>query len=163
MSGMARAGKTLLGPADACLFTADVTQSACGAMVCVVTGAVTADTAPLLSQAFAIKCGDYHGCHLVIDLSGVTSLDADGLATLLVARHQHRIGHGAHLAMVLNPQSPTIAELYLVSLEACFEVHDTLAAALHACTTTVIDTRPDLVVRRPRRSTTLRRGTDSNG
>jgi anti-anti-sigma regulatory factor len=113
-----------------------VTQSASGTIVCLVTGALTADTAPLLSQALATKGGGYHARHLVIDLSGVTSLDADGLYTLLVARHHHRASQGAHLALVLNPHSPTIAELYLVSLEACFEVHDTLAAALHACATT---------------------------
>lgn len=140
MSGTTRAGKTLLRATDASLFTANVMQPWPGAIVCMVTGALTADTAPVLSQALATTWGDHHARHLVIDLSGVTSMGAEGLSTLLVARHYHRTSRSTHLAVVINPQSPTIAELYLVSLEACFEVHDTLAAALHACATTVTNT-----------------------
>lgn len=140
MSDAVDAGATLSPPTDACLLTVELTQPVPGTMVCAVTGAITADTAPVLSQAIAPTPGSHNARHLIIDMSGVTCLDADGLYILLVARHRHRTGGGAHLVVVINLQSATIAELYLVSLQACFEVYDTLLAALHACATTVTHT-----------------------
>jgi anti-anti-sigma regulatory factor len=108
-------------------------------IICTITDVITADTAPVLSAALARPPGGDHARHLIIDLSAMTSLDADGLYTLLVARHRHRIG-GVQLAVVLNPHSRTIAELYLVSLQASFEVYDSLAAAFEACANTPTNT-----------------------
>jgi hypothetical protein len=67
-------------------------------------------------------------------------MDSAGLYMLFVARHLHRTGGGGHLAVVINPNFPAIPELYIVSLKASFDLHHTVAEALHACANTGIDT-----------------------
>jgi anti-anti-sigma factor len=117
--------------------TATLTQPQPSTTVCTVTGTINADTAPPLNDALArAQSSD---AHLVIDLSAVTSMDADGLYVLLVTRHRHKTGSSGHLAVVIDPNCPTIPELYIVSLMASFDLHNTVAEALHACTNTVID------------------------
>ncbi len=133
------AGETSPWPKDRSRITVEFTHPQPNIIVCTVTGVITADTAPVLSEALTRPHDGDHTRHLIIDLSAVTSLDSDGLYTLLVARHQHTTG-GVHLAVVINPHSPTIAELYLVSLQASFEVYDSLPAALQACANTPTDT-----------------------
>jgi hypothetical protein len=58
---------------------------------------------------------------------------AEGLYTLLVARHRHRTSNGGHLAVVVDPWSPAIPELHTVSLRVSFDLHRTLTEALRAC------------------------------
>ncbi len=119
--------------------TTALTQPQPSTTVCTVTGMINADTVPHLNNALAeALSGDK--AHLVIDLSAVTAMDSDGLYILLVARHQHRTGGGGHLAVVINPNSPAISDLYIVSLKASFDLHHTVAEALHACANTGIDT-----------------------
>jgi anti-anti-sigma factor len=101
-----------------------------------VTGVINADTAPSLNDALVRAQGG--DAHLVIDLSAVTSMDSDGLYILLVARHRHRTGGGGHLAVVIDSDSPAIPELCIVSLKASFDLHHTVAEALHACANTGI-------------------------
>jgi hypothetical protein len=60
-------------------------------------------------------------------------MDSEGLYTLLVARHRHKVSHGGHLAVVIDPNSPAIVELHTVSLKASFDLHHTLIDALRAC------------------------------
>ncbi|MGH3696897.1 MAG: STAS domain-containing protein [Pseudonocardiaceae bacterium] len=112
--------------------TAALTQPQSNTTVCTVTGTIDVDLAPILSDALAQARGDGNA-HLVIDLSAVTSMDSEGLYTLLVARHWHRTGHGGHLAVVVDPGSTAIVELLAVSLKAAFDLHHTLTGALHAC------------------------------
>ncbi len=112
--------------------TAALTQPQPNTTVCTVTGTIDETTAPILSDALAQARSDGNS-HLVIDLSAVTSMDSEGLYTLLVARHRHRTGRGGHLAVVIDPCSPAIAELHAVSLKASFDQHRTLTEALHAC------------------------------
>jgi anti-anti-sigma regulatory factor len=133
MSEGVHGGETSPWPKDRSRITVEFTHPQPNIIVCTVTGVITADTAPILSEALARPQGGDHARHLIIDLSAVTSLDSDGLYSLLAARHHHDTGGGVHLAVVINPRSPTIAELYLVSLQASFEVYDSLAAALDAC------------------------------
>lgn len=112
--------------------TAALTQPQPFTTVCTVTGTVNVDTAPVLRDALARARGDGNA-HLVIDLSAVTSMDSEGLYTLLVARHRHKVSHGGHLAVVIDPNSPAIVELHTVSLKASFDLHHTLIDALRAC------------------------------
>jgi anti-anti-sigma regulatory factor len=133
MSEGVHGGETSPWPKDRSPITVEFTHPQPNIIVCTVTGVITADTASVLSEARARSQGGDHARHFIIDLSAVTSLDSDGLYALLVARHYHGTGDGVHLAVVINPHSPTIAELYLVSLRASFEVYDSLAAALEAC------------------------------
>lgn len=112
--------------------TAALTQPQFNTTVCTVTGVLDADTAPDLGAALGRACRDANA-HLVIDLSAVTSMTAEGLYTLLVARHRHRISDGGHLAVVIDLYSSAISELHLVSLKASFDVHRTLNEALRAC------------------------------
>ena len=130
---------TSASPKDRSRITVELTHPQPTIIVCAVTGTITTDTAPILSEALAQSQGAKHAHHLIIDLSAVTLLDSDGLYTLLVARH-HGTSSGIHFALVINPHCPTIAELYLVSLQASFEVYDSLPAALEACTNTPPDT-----------------------
>jgi anti-anti-sigma factor len=134
------AGEKSSWPKDRSRITVEFTHPQPDIIVCTVTGVITTDTAPVLSEALARPQEDDHDRHLIIDLSAVTSLDSDGLYTLLVARHQYSTGDGIHLVVVINLHSPTVAELYLVSLQASFEVYDSLAAALQACANAPTDT-----------------------
>ncbi|MBV8993410.1 MAG: STAS domain-containing protein, partial [Pseudonocardiales bacterium] len=77
---------------------------------------ITADTGPVVRDVLARAPDAVHACYLIIDLSAVTYLEADGLSTLLEARHRYRTRGGPRLAIVRNPQSTAIPGLYLVSL-----------------------------------------------
>ena len=112
--------------------TAALTQPQPSTTVCTVTGSIDARTAPILGDALARARSDGNA-HLVIDLSAVTSMDSEGLYTLLVARHRHIVSRGGHLAVVIDPNSPAIVELHTVSLRASFDLHHTLIDALDAC------------------------------
>ena len=112
--------------------TAALTQPQPNTTVGTVTGAIDVDTAPILGAALTRARGDCNA-HLVIDLSAVTSMAAEGLYTLLVARHRHRISDGGHLAVVIDPWSRAISELHTVSLRASFDLHRTLTEALRSC------------------------------
>jgi anti-anti-sigma regulatory factor len=101
--------------------------------VCTVTGAVTWNTRPLLSKALTQARHD-DNTYLVIDLSGVTSMDSAGPYTLLEARAKHRLTGGAQIAVITSPNSSAIPELQAVAIHAAFTVYLTLADALHACT-----------------------------
>ena len=96
------------------------------------TGKISGDTAPVLRDALTAARRD-DNAHLVIDLSAVTSMDATGLYALFEALGKHNIGGGGHLAVVVNPHSEGIHELHIVALEAAFDLHHDLAAALDAC------------------------------
>jgi anti-anti-sigma regulatory factor len=133
MSEGVHGGETSSWPKGRSRITVEFTHPQPNIIVCAVTGVITAGTVPVLSEALARPQGGDHARHLIIDLSAVTSLDSGGLYTLLVARHHHGTDGAVHLAVVINPHSSTIAELYLVSLQASFEVYDSLAAALEAC------------------------------
>jgi hypothetical protein len=69
-------------------------------------------------------------------------MTAEGLYTLLVARHRHRISEGGYLAVVIHPHSSAIPELLTVSLKAAFDSHRTLPAALRACEYAQVETVP---------------------
>lgn len=112
--------------------TATLTVPQPNTTVCTVTGLIDADTRAILRDALAKACSD-DNAHLVINLSPVTSMDAAGLYVLLEARHKHDIGGGGHLAIVIDTNSEAIPELYIIGLQAAFEVHDDLAGALHVC------------------------------
>ncbi|HEY3896775.1 MAG TPA: STAS domain-containing protein [Pseudonocardiaceae bacterium] len=112
--------------------TASLTAPQPNTTVCTVTGLIDADTKAILRDALAKACGD-DNAHLVINLSPVTSMDSTGLYALLEARHKHDIGGGGHLAIVIDTNSEAIPELYIIGLQAAFEVHDDRAAALHVC------------------------------
>jgi len=121
--------------------TAVLDQSLPDTTVCTVTGKINRDTTPVLRDALAEARRD-DNAHLVIDLSAVTSMDSAGLYTLLEARYKHDIGGGGHLAAVIDPSSRAIPDLYVVSLEATFDVHHDLAGALHACASAGPDSGP---------------------
>ena len=112
--------------------TAALAQPQPNTTVCTVTGVVDMDTVPILSAALAQAHRDGN-LHLVIDLSAVTSMTAEGLYTLLVARHRHQMGDVGHLAVVVDPRSSAISELHAVSLRASFDLHHTIIEALQAC------------------------------
>lgn len=112
-------------------FTAALTQPQPDITVCTVVGGIDVDTASVLDAALTRALRDDNG-NLVIDLSAVTSMTAEGLYTLLVARHRHGMSAGGYLAVVMDPYSPTIPELLAVSLTASFDSHRTLPAALRA-------------------------------
>jgi anti-anti-sigma factor len=97
-----------------------------------VTGKISAATSPVLGDALTQARRD-DNAHLVIDLSAVTSMDATGLYALFEALGKHNIGGGGHLAVVVDPHSPAIHELHIVALQAAFDLHRDLAAALQAC------------------------------
>jgi anti-anti-sigma regulatory factor len=101
--------------------------------VCTITGAVTWNTRPLLSNALTQARHD-NNTHLVIDLSAVTSMDSAGPYTLLEARVKHHLNGGTPITVVTNPTSSAIPELQAVAIHAAFTVHSTLTDALHACT-----------------------------
>ena len=107
--------------------------------VCTITGAVDWNATPLLRNALTQARGD-DNVHLVIDLSAVTSMNAAGPYTLLEARFKHHVSGGGHLAVIADPNSAAIPELQLVALLAAFDVHPTLADALHACASAGIST-----------------------
>jgi anti-anti-sigma factor len=98
-----------------------------------VTGKISGDTTPVLKEALTQARHD-DNAHLVIDLSAVTFMDATGLYALFEARSKHNLGGVGHLAVVVDPHSDAIHELHIVALEATFDLHHDLAAALHACT-----------------------------
>ncbi|MGH3673979.1 MAG: STAS domain-containing protein [Pseudonocardiaceae bacterium] len=100
--------------------------------LCTVTGLIDAGTIETLRNALAQACHD-HNPHLVIDLSPITSMNSTGLYALLEARHKHAIAGGGHLAVVVRSNPVPIPELYLVGLEAAFDVHRDVTGALHAC------------------------------
>jgi anti-anti-sigma factor len=100
--------------------------------VCTVTGAVTWNTQPLLSNALTQARRD-DNAHLIIDLSAVTFMDSAGPYTLLEARAKHHLTGGAQIA-VIPPNSSAIPELQSVAIHAAFTAYPTLADALHACT-----------------------------
>lgn len=112
--------------------TAALTQPQLNTTVCTVIGAIDLDTAPVLATALAHALRDSNA-HLIIDLSAVTSMTAEGLYTLLVARHRHGMSDGGYLAVVMDPYSSAIPELLAVSLSASFDSHRTLTAALRVC------------------------------
>ena len=130
------AGEQRPYPAGLPIITVALTQPQPRTTVCTVTGVINADTASPLNDALARA--QNAGAHLVIDLSAATFLDSDGLYILLVARHRHRTGGGGHLAVVIDPDSPAIPELCIVSLKASFDLHHTVAEAIHACANTGI-------------------------
>ncbi|HZA15817.1 MAG TPA: STAS domain-containing protein [Pseudonocardiaceae bacterium] len=130
------AGEQRPYPAGVSIITVALTHLQPRTTVCTVTGVINADTAPPLNDA--LVRAQSAGAHLVIDLSAVTSMDSDGLYVLLVARHRHRTGGGGHLAVVIDPDSPAIPELCIVSLKASFDLHHTVAEAFRACANTGI-------------------------
>lgn len=132
MSGEAWSQKRPPCPSGTPTITAVLTQPQPDTTVCTVTGTMNPDTMSVLSDALAGARRDDHA-HLVIDLSAVTAMDSAGLFALLEARHKHNLGGGGHLAAVA-PKSQAIPQLYIVSLKASFDLHDSLAEALHACT-----------------------------
>lgn len=99
---------------------------------CTVTGAVTWNTRPLLSNALTQARHD-DNTHLVIDLSAVTSMDSAGPYTLLEARVKHHLNGGTPIVVIINPNSSVIPELQAVAIHAAFSVHSTLPDALYAC------------------------------
>lgn len=103
--------------------------------VCTVTGTVDWSTRLLVKNALTQARQD-DNVHLIIDLSAVTSMDSAGPYTLLEARFKHHLSGGGHLAVIADPDSHAIPELHIVALQAAFEVHSTLADALHAYTST---------------------------
>lgn len=114
--------------------TASLTAPQPNTTVCTVTGLIAADTTVILRDALAKACGD-DNAHLVINLVAVTAMDSAGLYALLEARHKHDIGGGGHLPIVIDTNCRAIPELYIVGLQAAFEVHNDLAGALHVCAT----------------------------
>jgi hypothetical protein len=87
------------------------------------------DTTPVSREAR----GD-DNAHLVVDLSAVTFVDSADLYILFEALHKHDIGGGGHLAAVIDANSRrAIPDLYLVALQAAFDLHRDLAGALHFC------------------------------
>jgi anti-sigma B factor antagonist len=133
--------ETPLCPHGTLTVTAAPAQSLPDTTVCTVTGQINRDTAPVLRDALVAARRD-DNAHLVIDLSAVTSMDSAGLYTLLEARYKHDIDGGGHLAAVVAPSSRAIPDLYVVSLEATFDVHHDLAGALHACASAGPDSGP---------------------
>jgi anti-anti-sigma factor len=100
--------------------------------VCTVTGTVDWNTRLLVKNALTQARQD-DNVHLIIDLSAVTSMDSAGPYTLLEARFKHHLNGGGHLAVITDPSSRAIPELYNVAIRAAFDVHPTLIDALHAC------------------------------
>lgn len=132
MSGEAWSQKRPPCPSGTPAITAVLTQPQPDTTVCTVTGTMNPDTVSVLSDALAgAQCDD--NAHLVIDLSAVTSMDSAGLFALLEARHKHNLGGSGHLTAVINSTSQAIPQLYIVSLKASFDLHHSLAEALHAC------------------------------
>lgn len=114
--------------------------------VCTVTGVVDWNTRPVVKNALTQARQD-DNAHLVIDLSAVTSMDAACPYTLLEARFKHNLSGGGHLAVIIAANS-SVYELHIVALRAAFDVHPTLADALHACAragTTPCDRTPETV------------------
>jgi anti-anti-sigma factor len=118
-------------PAEASTLTAALNQPQPDTTVCTVTGTINADTTPVLRNALAQAHRD-DNAHLVIDLSTVTSMDANGLYALFEALNEHNLG-GGHPAVVIDPHSQAIHELHIFALQAAFDLHHDLARALHAC------------------------------
>lgn len=98
--------------------------------MCTVTGVVDWNTRPVVKNALTQARQD-DNAHLVIDLSAVTSMDAACPYTLLEARFKHNLSGGGHLAVIIAANS-SVYELHIVALRAAFDVHPTLADALHA-------------------------------
>ncbi len=110
--------------------TALLTQPQPDTTVCTVTGEVYTATTPVLRDTLAdARCNK--NSYLVIDLSAVTFMDSAGLYTIFEALFRHGID-GGDLAVVLDPDSRAIPEIYVVSLQAAFNMHHNLAEALRA-------------------------------
>jgi anti-sigma B factor antagonist len=111
--------------------------------VCTVTGELNIATTPLLKSALTKARSDGNP-HLIIDLSGLTSMDADsaGLYTLLGVCYRHNRDRGGHLAIVVDPNSQAILELHLVALKVAFDMHHNLADALRACASADVNNQP---------------------
>ena len=131
MTGEGLSQPTSLYTSEEPTITAALTVPQPNTTVCTVTGFIAADTTAILRDALAKACGD-DNAHLVINLSTVTSMDSAGLYALLEARHKHDIGGGGHLAIVIDTNSEAIPELYIIGLQAAFEVHNDLAGALQS-------------------------------
>lgn len=100
--------------------------------VCTVTGPIDTGTTPAMRDALAQAVRD-DNAHLVIDLSAITFLDSTGLYALFTVRHKHQIYGNGHLAVVIDPNSHAIAEVYAIALEVIFDLHNDLAGALRVC------------------------------
>ena len=121
--------------AGALTITAVLSRPQPGTTVCTVSGTLNADTTPALRDALVEARRD-DNAHLVIDLSTIASMDMDsaGLYTLLEACFKHNInGGGGHLAIVIDPHTQSVPELYIVALEVTSDLHHNLFDALHAC------------------------------
>lgn len=108
--------------------------------VCTVIGPIDTGTTPAMRDALAQAVRD--NAHLVIDLSGITFMDSTGLYALFTARHKHKIYGNGHLAVVIDPNSQAIPELYAIALEVIFDLHNDLAVALRACASAGTDGSP---------------------
>ena len=124
--------QTSLGSLETPAITVTLSRHQHETTVCTVVGAVDWKTRTPLRNAL-VEAGHDENVHLVIDLSAVTSMDSAGPYTLLEARFKHGLSGGGHLAVVADPNSCAIPELQGVAIRAAFDVHPTLADALHAC------------------------------
>jgi anti-anti-sigma factor len=127
-----RSWQTSLGSSETPAITVTLSRPRHGTTVCTVVGAVDWNTRAPLRNAL-VEAGHEADVPLVIDLSAVTSMDSAGPYTLLEARFRRSLSGGGHLAVVADPNSCAIPELQSVAIRAAFDVHPTLADAVHAC------------------------------
>jgi anti-sigma B factor antagonist len=103
-----------------------------GVPVLAVHGEVDLATVPRLRNQLVALNAAHPGATLVVDLDGVTALDATGLGVLVGGLGQRRWS-GGDLALVCA--SPQLREhLALCRLDRVFDIHESLAGALGAVT-----------------------------
>jgi len=101
-----------------------------GVPVLAVHGEVDLATVPRLRNQLVALNASYPGVTLVVDLDGVTALDATGLGVLVGGLGQRRWA-GGDLAVVCASEALR-AHLALCRLDRVFELHETTTAAVAA-------------------------------
>ena len=96
-------------------------------------GEIDPGTANELSEA-ALEAIQEIGPTLVLDLSGVTFMDSTGLKVLLSV-HQRAQLAGGRLVLAAPPR-PVQRVVSITGLDEVFEIRDTVADAVAACTET---------------------------
>jgi anti-sigma B factor antagonist len=99
-----------------------------GVPVLAVHGEIDLATVPRLRNQLVALNASYPGVTLVVDLDGVSALDATGLGVLVGGLGQRRWSGGD---LVLVCASPALRDhLALCRLDRVFEIHETATAAI---------------------------------